>query len=267
MTEFSTAFSTAFEATAPGPAPRPGWVDCTDPLVISAIVTGCADPSYVVPDPPDDTVCLSVGVASDILARLSGFTVHPAGTVTEDFVAVPTVHRLSPNFRPITDVISVNRMLNDCTLDSVDIDGWCVFGQSIYFSPTQCNLVSFYRDVCNCLPVSREMLRVEYTVGNTVTDAAERAVLYLARQLWLECHPDEGDCELPDRVTTVNREGLSYTIFDPAEYLQQGRTGVPRVDLWLASINPSRALRPSGVYTPDSPPPVNRKFVMSVVDP
>lgn len=238
------------------------WVSPTDPVVVSTVMTGCPDVNYVLPDPPDPTVELAVQVASDLLFRLSGYLVHPAGTAVEDFRTAPVVHRLSPNYRPVQDVLSVVRLLSDCT-ESVDIDGWCVFGQSIYFSDTGCSLSSYYQVVCGCTSSLVESLRVEYTFGSTVTDAAERAVLYLAHQLWLECHPGQGECELPERITQVNREGLSYTVFDPAEYLQQGKTGVPRVDLWLASINPSRSLRPSAVYTPDSPPPVNRSFVMT----
>lgn len=239
------------------------WVDPTDPLVISTIETGCPDADYPVVDPPDETIELAIAVASQLLTRLTAFSIHPAGSATEDFRATPAAHRLSPNFRPVREVLSVVRLQPDCTEEPVDIGGWCIFGQSIYFSPTQCALGSWYMNVCTCLPVNQEMLRVTYRFGSTITDAAERAVLYLARQLWLECHPDSGDCELPERVTSVNREGLSYTIFDPQEYLQQGKTGIPRVDIWLASVNPSKALRPSGVYTPDSPPPVNRSFVMT----
>lgn len=240
------------------------WVDPADPLVVSAIETGCADPDYVVPDPPDETIGPSIQVASDLLTRLSGYLVHPAGTAIEDFRAVPSVHRLSPNYKPVREVVSVQRQVPGCEFEPVDISQWCVFGQSIYFSATNCSLGYYYLDACNCLPVSAEMLRLEYTFGSTVSEAAKRAVLYLARQLWLECHPEAGDCELPERTTSINREGLSYTILDPQDYLAQGKTGIPRVDLWLASINPSKALRPSGVYTPDAPPPVNRSFIMDV---
>lgn len=239
------------------------WVDCTDPRVWSSVTTGCADPDAVV-DPDDETVCLSIQVASELLTRLSGFLVHPAGQATEDFRASPTAHRLSPNYTPVTDVLSVVRVLPDCSESVVDINGWCIIGQSIYFNADKCTLTAWYIDACSCLPVSHETLRVTYTFGSTVTKAAEQAVLHLARQLWLECHPEEGECELPERVTSVNREGLSYTIFDPMTFLDQGRTGIPKIDIWLASVNPSRAKRPARVYTPDAPPAVNRSFRASV---
>jgi hypothetical protein len=241
------------------------WVDPSDPMVISAVVEGCADPDYVPPDPPDDTVALSIQVASELLTRLSGYQIHPAGTAVEDFRAAPRVHRLTPNFMPLKEIIGVARLLPDCSESPVDITGWCISGHSVYFNPVHCDLGSWYIDACTCAPVNGEALRLTYAFGSTVTASAQRAVLYLARQLWLECHPGQGECELPERVTSVNREGLSYTIFDPMTFLDQGRTGLPRVDLWLASVNPSKAKRRSAVYTPDAPPAVNRTFIMAVV--
>jgi hypothetical protein len=112
-----------------------------------------------------------------------------------------------------------------------------------------------------------DYLRLTYEFGSTVTEAARRAVIQFAHELWLEANPDQGECALPDRTTSVNREGLSYTIIDPQEYLTHGGVGLPTVDLWISSVNPgtadrfpSRALRPSGVWTPNSPPPVSTRI-------
>lgn len=236
------------------------WVDWSDPRIVSTVVTGCADPDHPV-DATDDTVQLAIEVASEMLTRLTGFLIHPSGIAADDFRSSPLTRRLSPNYRPIREIISVVRLDADCVETPVDMPGWCIIGQSVYFAENGCRLGTWYQSVCGCGP-GAETLRMTYEFGSTVTRSAEQAVLRLARQLWLECHPDQGDCELPERVTSVNREGLSYTIFDPMTFLDKGQTGLPKVDLWLATVNPSRALRPAGVFTPDAPPPVNRSVAV-----
>jgi len=235
------------------------WVDWSDPLVYSQIVTGTADADYDVPDPPDDTVLQAIAVASEVLLRLTGFLIHPGGTAEEDYVAAPRIRRLTPNYRPLREVIGVDRIGRDCLPEPLTPLP-CVIGQAAYFSDARCSLEYWMTTICGCSPTGVEFIRMRYRFGNTVTPSARRAVIYLARQMWLQVNPGQGECELPERVTSVNREGLSYTIFDPQSYLMERKTGLPSVDLWLAAVNPAKSLRPSGVWTPDAPPAVNRKI-------
>src|SRR4051812_37180368 len=113
------------------------WVDWTDPRIVSTVVTGCADPDHEIED--DETVQLAVEVASEMLTRLSGFLIHPAGEAVDDFRASPRARRLSPHYRPIREVLSVAR-LDDCVETPVDIGTLCVIGQSIYFSESGCQM-------------------------------------------------------------------------------------------------------------------------------
>jgi len=97
-----------------------------------------------------------------------------------------------------------------------------------------------------------------YRYGSTVTRGARSTLLYYARQLYLAgpCG-DVNLCQLPERVTSINREGISLTTVDPQTFLDRGLTGLIRVDEWLAGYAARKAVRPSGVYTHDSPPAVN----------
>ena len=234
------------------------WVDWSDPLVYSQIVTGTPDPDYDVPDPPDDTVLQAISVASEVLQRLTGYLIHPAGTAEEDYVAAPRIRRLTPNWRPLRAVEAVERIDRDCLATPLP-ELPCIIGQDAYFSSARCSLEYWMTTICGCSPSGVEFIRMRYRFGSTVTASARRALIYLARQMWLQVNPAQGECELPERVTSVNREGLSYTIFDPQSYLMERKTGLPSVDLWLAAVNPAKSLRPSGVWTPDAPPPVNHK--------
>lgn len=248
------------------------FLDPNDPRTTMGIVSGqWALPSSTVDtlDPEDrEQALMALDVASEMLFRLSGYLIHPAGLGEEDFIAHPRATRLTPTYLPLRSVLGVNRMLDygtdaetgmplDCTAQEID-SGWCVYGQAIHFSTGRCSLGTWMQSVCGCLPQEREVLRVCYQFGSTVTAGARRAVIQLAYQLYLEANPDVGECQLPERTTNVNREGISYTIYDPQTFLDQRRTGLSSVDLWLSSVNPAKALRPSGVWTPDMPPPVNR---------
>lgn len=60
-------------------------------------------------------------------------------------------------------------------------------------------------------------------------------------------------CRLPKRVTSVTRQGVSMTMIDPQKYLQDGKTGLSDVDLWLATVNPKARPERGSVWTPDVP--------------
>lgn len=59
-------------------------------------------------------------------------------------------------------------------------------------------------------------------------------------------------CRLPQRVTTITRQGISMTLLDPQEFLRDGKTGLYLPDLWLQAVNPEKLAQPSAVYSPDS---------------
>lgn len=94
-------------------------------------------------------------------------------------------------------------------------------------------------------------LEVTYTYGVSVPVAGRRAARNLARELAKGWAGDE--CSLPDRVTNVNRQGFSFTVMDPQDFIDEGRTGIYEVDLFLRAVNPDRARKPAKVFSPDLP--------------
>lgn len=65
-------------------------------------------------------------------------------------------------------------------------------------------------------------------------------------------------CALPERVTSLQMQGSSYSFLDPMTFLEKGRVGIYEIDAWLASVNPNGLKRRSAVYSPDVPRPVRR---------
>lgn len=94
-------------------------------------------------------------------------------------------------------------------------------------------------------------VEVTYTYGSEPPTAGRRAARHLAQELAKGLNGEE--CELPDRVTSVSRQGVSYTILDEQSFLDDLRTGIYAVDLFLRAVNPDKARKPARVFSPDLP--------------
>lgn len=93
---------------------------------------------------------------------------------------------------------------------------------------------------------------VEYTYGAQIPALGRSSARLLANEM-LKATTDPDNCQLPDRVTSVSRQGISFTILDPQDYLEKGRTGIYTIDLFLSSVNPSKSKKPARVYSVDTP--------------
>lgn len=83
--------------------------------------------------------------------------------------------------------------------------------------------------------------------GSTIPEIGKIAAKKLACELAKAC--SDADCALPSRVTTLTRQGVSMTLIDPQDFLDQGRTGIIEVDYFLMAVNPNGLARRSKVYT------------------
>ncbi|MGW0681816.1 hypothetical protein ACWD2L_00440 [Streptomyces sp. NPDC002754] len=91
---------------------------------------------------------------------------------------------------------------------------------------------------------------VDYTRGVPVPEGGKRAVAQLACDFARLCAGDKR-CRIPANVVAVTRDGVSYDL-DPTSFYAEGKTSIPAVDIWLASVNPKHIPRPFGVYTPQT---------------
>lgn len=93
---------------------------------------------------------------------------------------------------------------------------------------------------------------VTYSYGIPVPVAGKMAARKLALEFARLWSGDE-DCELPQRVTSVSRQGVSYTIIDNQEFIDELRTGLYEIDLFLKTVNPDNARRKARVFSADRP--------------
>ena len=77
---------------------------------------------------------------------------------------------------------------------------------------------------------------VTYWQGIPVPSGVDRLTGLLAAEFILACTGEE--CRIPRTVTQTSTRGVT-NVYDPAAILAAGKTGIPEIDLWLASVNPN----------------------------
>ena len=95
-------------------------------------------------------------------------------------------------------------------------------------------------------------VEITYTYGAPVPVAGKMAARTLAvefAKLWA----GDDDCMLPQRITSISRQGVSYTLLDSQDFIDDVRTGLYAVDLFLKTSNPDKARARSRVFSPDVP--------------
>ena len=95
-------------------------------------------------------------------------------------------------------------------------------------------------------------VEVTYTYGTPPPMAGKAAARMLAIEL-VKLYEGDDTCALPQRVTSVSRQGVSYTILDNQSFIDELKTGVYAVDLFLKTANPDKARARSRVFSPDTP--------------
>lgn len=100
--------------------------------------------------------------------------------------------------------------------------------------------------------VCGDRTEVTYTYGRPPPEAGRTAVVELAVELGRGAsdNPDQA-CQLPKRLQSVSRQGLTYSQLDNLEFLDQGLTGLTSVDLWIRSVSPSGRTQEATVWSPD----------------
>lgn len=107
----------------------------------------------------------------------------------------------------------------------------------------------------SCQHLERELTEpgtwaVTYERGKPLSQAGKRAVGLLACELSRLCAGD--NCRLPSRVTSVVRDGVTWS-FDAEGFYTEGLTGIPEVDMWIKAVNPNKIMRRASSWSPDGP--------------
>lgn len=95
-------------------------------------------------------------------------------------------------------------------------------------------------------------LEITYSYGTYAPTMGRMAARTLAIE-FVKLFEGSDDCALPQRVTSIARQGVSYTLLDSQDFIEEMRTGIYMVDLFLKSTNPDKARAKARVFSPDVP--------------
>jgi hypothetical protein len=230
-----------------------------------------ADLTCDLPDPDTEgIVALSVAAAVEVLFALSGSqfpgscqdTVRP--TSCGCFCGCGGRYRSAypGRWSNVTDAIELGfdpiKSIGAITIDGV------VLNPNAYRLEEEQWLV---RQDGNLWPCSqrRDLATTEHGTWSVVVNHGEDppsmgiiAAKAFACELIKTQVPSVGKCELPKRTQTIARTGLSVVVRDPFEFLNERRTGVYEIDVFLETYNPEDLEGNFAIGIPEDLPTVIR---------
>lgn len=90
---------------------------------------------------------------------------------------------------------------------------------------------------------------ITYAFGRLVPASGRLAVIALATELGKAFAGKA--CALPSRVTSVTRQGVSFTALESLATLKDDLVGIHAVDLWLLKVNPGKVPQSGAIWSPD----------------
>lgn len=90
--------------------------------------------------------------------------------------------------------------------------------------------------------------QISYVRGEPLPNPGAVALGILAIEFW-KGYAGDRSCQLPERLTSVTREGVTVTVLDTFDDLDSGHTGIWLVDSWVASV--IRTPLPTVIDSPD----------------
>lgn len=90
---------------------------------------------------------------------------------------------------------------------------------------------------------------ITYRPGDSLPLAGRMAAGELACEFAKACMG--ADCQLPQQLASLSRNGIEVQVADPTALLDQGLTGIANVDLWVKTVNPARRPQRSRIYSGD----------------
>jgi hypothetical protein len=221
----------------------------------------------------------AVKTASYLLWGMSGRKYSGTTTVTERYVSI-----FDPYLRAGASVLTYSPILIDGDVQNLRLGGSGLYGDDDYLgdgtsSNTRIRLrgrkvvkIHTVRDIDgNIIDPSQYYLvehstllaapgatwtpsnvEVTYTYGTPPPTAGKNAARMLAIEL-VKLYEGDDTCALPQRVTSISRQGISYTVLDNQDFIDDLRTGLYAVDLFLKTTNPDKARARARVFSPDVP--------------
>lgn len=203
----------------------------------------------------------SQAIATKVILNLTGRRwTWPRKRVVEEYQVAMSVSSITLVGRPVSGVNSVvDRLGNAYTFQLSD--GFRLRLPSLEYSYYGLNTYASY-DTNGGIYLGQNwnrwglFLTVDYVYGSPPPLDVQRAIDELATELDLAAKGQ--DCKLPQRVTSMAREGITLTVLDPAQFLVGGKTGLYFPDLVISAYGVGkggRVMARTKVYSAEYAPP------------
>ncbi|AKJ72557.1 head-tail adaptor [Gordonia phage GMA2] len=110
----------------------------------------------------------------------------------------------------------------------------------------------YYNTICGGGSLMR--VTVDYSYGSKPPLEVEKAIEALADQIFA-AYTDPENCELPETVTSISRQGISMQMLTASDLLEKGLIGIGDIDRAISHFNSSKAVRRAKVFGAAKPPP------------
>jgi hypothetical protein len=178
------------------------------------------------------TLETAIANASWLLWSLTNGKFHGVQCWMEDYRVIGCKLRLRRG--PITFIKSVQR-IHHCGEFDEDLPNWCLESAttlSFCCHPSQGVREDWQTNrmfACGC---DGDRVRVTYEIAANLPPGASAEVAHLACEYGKAAAGKA--CSLPERVTSITRQGVSWTVLDPQDFLDKGYTGLGRLNQWLS---------------------------------
>jgi hypothetical protein len=173
----------------------------------------------------------AIAQASWVLWSLTNGAFHGEQCWAEDYKLTGCKIRLRRG--PVEFIKSVERV-HHCGTDADPWNDWCLEAVNVVSfccAPGTGSVGQFYPRtfMCGC---DGNVFRITYAIDNNLPPGTSAIVGWLACE-YAKAAANKA-CSLPERVQSITRQGVSWTVLDPQDFLTKGYTGMGRLDHWLA---------------------------------
>jgi hypothetical protein len=219
------------------PQPLTPWVDLYTVLKIYAPELIDPETGEITGDPADVAEWQAcIDSASWMMWALAAGKVHPSECWIEDYSLIGSCEVNLLN-QPILAVDRAELVESCPHQDAGTPIDFCVDFQRVNFCCSGAVLgmsgSGGYSGVsCGC---RGRWVRIFYRTESTLPPGTQGRVAWFADQ----CHKamtGDKNCSLPERIQNISRQGVSWSVLDPMDFLDKKLTGIGRLDSWLTTV-------------------------------
>jgi len=180
--------------------------------------------------------------ATWVLNSLTLHRFHGYECRIDEYQSRPGLCRIRLARTPVDVVHEVTR-IDGCSGEETEAEGWCYIpggtvrvccrgtgGSSTLYGVT--SGTPLLPGVCGC---DDGVIRISYRTAPNLPPGAARVCRKLALEFWKS--GAGRPCSLPERITSVTRQDVTWITLDPLDFLDKGLTGIGSVDQWITAAN------------------------------